>query len=98
MYYVYKILIDNQIRYIGYTKDMAIREKQHNYLCFTARKNKILYNNIRKDFPNIKQIKLKLVKRLPDKLTAKRYECLLILTDYFSQRKLWQRVPRITDV
>ena len=98
MHYVYKIEIIGKIRYIGYTQDIKSREKQHNYLCFSKGKNKILYNNIKRNFPMVNQIKLIVLKTFSTKLEAKRFECYLILNDYFTKRELWQRIPRITDV
>lgn len=98
MYYVYKVRIGSKIRYVGYTNNITAREKQHNYLCFKQEKKKILYNNIRKYYPDVKEISLITVKTFSNKVDAKRYECYLILNDYFTNKEFWQRVPRISDV
>lgn len=98
MYYVYRVMIDKKVRYVGYTQDIELRKKQHNYLCFKKMKSKILYNNIRRFYPEMKEIKLNIVKTFPTKVEAKRFECYFILHDYFNKRELWQRVPRITDM
>jgi predicted GIY-YIG superfamily endonuclease len=97
MFWIYRIDIDKKTRYIGYTEDIDRREKQHNYLCFSAGKNKELYNNIKK-LSKTKTITLTPIKTFRTKVEAKRYECFLILNDYFTKKELWQRVPRITDV
>lgn len=96
MFWVYQIEIGGVIRYIGYTNDLIKREKQHNYLCFKTNKKKLLYNSVRK--LGIKEIKLKPLKPFKDKVDAKRWECYLILNDWFNGRLLWQRVPKISDV
>ena len=98
MYYVYKIKIDNKTRYIGFTQDITTREKQHNYLCFNQKKKKELYNNVRVFHPSVKRFELCMVKTFRTKIEAKRFECFLILHDYFTKKELWQRIPRITDV
>ena len=98
MYYIYRIEIDKKIRYVGYTHDIESRKKQHNYLCFKKMKSKILYNKIRRNYPNITELKLNIVKTFTTKVEAKRFECWLILNDHFGSKELWQRVPRITDV
>lgn len=98
MYYVYRIEVNKKIRYVGYTNNIIIREKQHNYLCFNKNKKKDLYNKIRQIHPNIKELKLNTIRTFTTKVEAKRFECLLILNDHFGSRELWQRVPRITDV
>lgn len=97
MHWVYRIEIDRITRYVGYTEDLIRREKQHNYLCFKAQKKKILYNKIRNSTKE-KSIELKKVKSFKSRLEAKRFECFLILNDYFTKKEYWQRVPRITDI
>lgn len=96
MYYVYRIEVENTTRYIGYTENLEIRKKQHNYLCFKTQKKKILYQSIRK-LKTMSQIELIPIKSMKTKIDAKRYECFLILNDYFNKKQLWQKVPRITD-
>lgn len=94
MFYVYKIEINNIIRYYGITNDIKKRTYQHNYHLKKGA-NKDLYNNIRKI--NITSINLDEVKIFKKRIDAKRYECLLILTDYFNNQELWQKVPNISD-
>lgn len=96
MYWVYRIEIRNTTRYIGYTSDIDARQKQHNYLCFKKGMKKDLYNRIREIRAG--EIKLTAIKTFRTKVEAKRFECFLILSDYFGKKELWQRVPRITDM
>ncbi len=97
MYWIYGIKIMGQLRYIGITKDLERRQKEHNHLCFVKKwKKKILYKEIL--LTDIKFIKLHIIKKMPNKLEARRYECLLILKDHFGGKKLWQKVPRISDL
>jgi predicted GIY-YIG superfamily endonuclease len=96
MYVVYRIEIEGITRYIGLTNDITRREKQHNYLCFKAGKKKALYDEVRK--VSLAKIELIIVKTFTSKVEAKRFECLLILTDHFNKAELWQKVPRISDM
>lgn len=98
MYYVYRIEIDKRTRYVGFTQDINLRQKQHNYLCFKQGKRKELYNKVRRLYPNEKSFELNIVKTFMTKTEAKRFECFLILHDYFGKKELWQRIPRISDV
>lgn len=97
MHWVYRIEIEGITRYIGYSEDLTKREKQHNYLCFKKMKKKILYDNIRKQ-TGIKSIELRGLKSFKTRIEAKRFECFLILNDYFNKKEYWQRVPRISDI
>jgi predicted GIY-YIG superfamily endonuclease len=97
VYSVYKIIVAGKVRYVGYTNNVKRRELEHNNLCFSVKKRKEFYNKLRQFHPEIKEIKLEVCKRFKSKVKAKRYECLLILFDYFKEQELWQRVPRITD-
>lgn len=94
MIYLYQIIINNKTRYIGRTNDLKKREYQHNYLLKKG-KDKLLYNNIRLE--NIKSISLQSISEFKNITEAKRYECYLILKDYFTDKELWQRVPLIKD-
>jgi len=97
-YIVYKILIDKKTRYIGHTNDLLRREKQHNYLCFRTKNKKILYNKIKTLYPEYGDLSLIEIKGFNTKIEAKRYECFLILTDYFGDKELWQQIPKISDM
>lgn len=92
-YTVYKIEIDNIVRYIGHTNNLKRRQTQHNYLLKKGVK-KDLYDNISDKSTKITLIPMREFK---SKVDAKRYECLFILTDYFTQKKLWQKLPKISD-
>lgn len=95
MYIVYKVKIMDSIRYIGYTNDIKRRQYNHNYLLKKGKK-KILYDELRK--LNILSIELLPIKYFKTKVEAKRYECLLILNDHFTNKQLLQKVPRISDM
>lgn len=96
MYYVYQIKIKNAVRYIGMTNDLHRRELEHNNHCFKKDVEKVLYNKIR-DTTNLTEIKLEVIKTFKTRTEAKRWECLLILIDHFKSKKLWQKVPSISD-
>jgi predicted GIY-YIG superfamily endonuclease len=95
MEYVYQITIDGVVRYIGRTNDIRRRQNEHNRH-FRNDVVKELYNNIRllhKEYI----ITLEPIKTFKRKTDTKRYECLLILQDYFGSKILWQKCPRIAD-
>lgn len=96
-YYVYIIKISGIIRYVGYTYNLEERQKQHNYLCFKKQTNKKLYKEIR-NLEKIKFIKIEKIKTFKSRVEAKRWECYMILKDYFNKKSLWQNVPKITDM
>jgi predicted GIY-YIG superfamily endonuclease len=94
MYYVYVIKINDKVRYIGITNNVKKREYQHNYECFNVKKDKILYNNIRK-YNLLNKICLEIIEEFKSKSNAELYEAFLILRDYFSSEKtLWQVAPK----
>lgn len=97
MEYVYHIRVNGIVRYIGRTNNIKRREAEHNHLCFVKKTPKELYSGIR-NYPSILEIKIIVTKVFDNKVQAKRWECFLILKDYFGEKKLWQRVPRITDI
>ena len=104
MYFVYNIEYKNKIIYVGYTKDIIKREKQHIYLCYKQNNksyNKQLYVYIRKEYSDKEQgkniIKLNKIKEFKTKVEAKRYEMFLILTDYYNKKQLLQKIPNISD-
>lgn len=94
-HWVYEIVINNERRYIGRTNDIRRREYEHNRQ-FKKGYNKLLYKNLSKIYTE-HQIELKPIKTFLRKTDAKRYECFLILQDYFNNKKLWQSIPRIGD-
>lgn len=95
MYKVYKIVVNDEIVYIGRTgRDLVVREKEHN----RAIKNGIdrtIYNFIRES--GLERIELVEVASYKNKVESKRFECYLILDAYFSGRKLYQSIPNISD-
>jgi len=90
-HFVYIIIISGVVRYIGITKDVKARQKQHNNL-FRTDVNKILYKNIRL-YSDENKIVLKPIKSFFSKKDAEKYEAYLILKDYFTHKQLWQEPP-----
>lgn len=99
-YIVYKIVINDIVRYIGHTNNIPRREKEHNY-SFKKGFKKDLYNFIRAEstITNFDGYIITLIpiKEFKKKVDAKRYEMYLILDDYFNQKILKQKVPNISD-
>jgi predicted GIY-YIG superfamily endonuclease len=96
-WYVYEIIIDGIRRYVGITMDVGRRQTNHNYLCFKKVDNKELYLNIRNKYPDLEKIELKELREFKGEVDARRWECYLILKDYFNEGNLWQKVPIIKD-
>ena len=92
MYFVYYIMIDSKIRYVGITNDLKKRQYQHNYECFVKQTDKKLYKMVRLN-PK-KDITLNVYKRFNTKSEAELYEAYIILKDYFSAKELWQALPK----
>ena len=91
MWFIYCIIIEDKMRYIGITNNIKKREYQHNYDCYKQRRSKDLYNNVRP--LNIK-LELNVLKIFNNKVDAERYEAYLILKDFFTQKSLWQAAPK----
>ncbi len=95
-YKVYYIKYRDMRIYYGYTNDLKRRTYEHNYNLRKG-KNILLYNKL-KEF-GIDSVELEVVKEFNNKVEAKRYECFLILREYFNECgdpvKLWQKVPSI---
>jgi predicted GIY-YIG superfamily endonuclease len=94
-FYVYTISFNKWVIYVGLTDNIRRRETQHNYL-YKGGKVKDLYDYLRlQNFTE--RIELKPIKVLDTRVEAKRYECMLILQDHFSNKLLKQKVPNIMD-
>lgn len=89
-FYVYEILVNDQRRYVGYTNNIKRRKKQH-FKGINSDDKKTLYVAIR----NLKnpQIDINVIGVFEKSIEAKRWEAHLVLSDYFSDKKLWQSVP-----
>jgi predicted GIY-YIG superfamily endonuclease len=90
-YWVYQIKIGGVVRYIGMTNNIHKRQLEHR----RALKNgdsKYLYRQIRLMQPEA-CIELEPVREFDNKGDCKRWECFLILGDYFSDKNLWQSFP-----
>jgi predicted GIY-YIG superfamily endonuclease len=96
---VYKIEYDGNPVYIGRTNNLSRREKEHNrFLRLPAddkRRRKVLYQFLSESGCN--EVKLIPIMEFDTKVESKRYECMLILLDWFTNRELKQRVPNISD-
>ena len=92
MYFVYYIMIDNRIRYVGITNNIKKRQYQHNYDCWNKQTKKTLYNKIRLGVKS--DIVLNVYKRFSNKLEAELFEAYLILKDHFEAKELWQTPPK----
>jgi len=90
MNYVYEIIIDGVRRYIGMTNDIKRRQSQHRRDLKT--KDKYLYKMVRESSPETIII-LNIVKEFENKGDCSRWECKMILDDYFNERLLWQAFP-----
>ena len=92
MFIVYSILDV----YIGRTNNLKRRQAEHRR-DFRNGKNKLLYNWLRDNNFTEDQIILTPLFFTKNKVDSKRMEMYMILLDYWSERKLQQRVPSISD-
>jgi predicted GIY-YIG superfamily endonuclease len=90
MYFVYEIIVDGVRRYIGMTDNIKRRQSQHRRDLKT--KPKYLYKMIRENSPET-TISLNIVKEFEKRGDCLRWECLMILNDYFNHKELWQSFP-----
>ena len=95
-YFVVYTVVYNLIPiYIGYTGVLKARQYQHNRL-FKKGYKKELYTFLRSvGFEG--EIELIPIKAFKTKIEAKRWECYMILQDYFGNLTLKQKVPNISD-
>lgn len=96
-YIVYQIRIKGEVKYIGYTKDIDQREKQHRS-AFKRGVSKPFYNWLRTN--NYKgTMVLEPIYLAKTKVEAKRYEMYTILHFFFEYPKghLLNKVPNISD-
>lgn len=94
--YVVYVILNNFIPiYVGYTGSLKTRQYQHNRL-FNNGYKKDLYSYLR-DINFKDKIELIPIKEFKKKIDAKRWECLMIIQDYFGDKVLKQKVPNISD-
>jgi predicted GIY-YIG superfamily endonuclease len=91
MYYVYRIKVDGVTRYIGITNNPGRRQKEHRR-DYEKGDAKYFYRMTREVSPETRY-ELEIVKEFDLLIDAKRWECFLILKDWFSKRQLWQSQP-----
>jgi len=100
MYVCYKIEIEGIIRYVGMTNNLSRREYQHKTDCFNEKSkqyNKKLYKWIREHNYTNDDIVLIPIYNSRNRVECKRYECRLILNDFFDKKEFIQNVPNISD-
>jgi predicted GIY-YIG superfamily endonuclease len=90
IYYVYEILVDDVRRYVGITDNIKRRQSQHRR--DLKKGGKYLYKMIAENSPET-IISLNVIKEFNDKGDCSRWECKIILDDYFNEKKLWQSFP-----
>ena len=90
MNFVYEIIVDGVRRYVGITNNIKRRQSQH--IRDAKTKDKFLYRMIRENSPET-TISLNIIAEFDNKGEAARWECKLILDDYFSDKNLWQSFP-----
>ena len=90
MYFVYEIVVDGIRRYVGITDNIKRRQSQHRRDLKV--KPKYLYRMIRENSPET-TISLNVIKECENKGDCVRWECKMILDDYFGEKKLWQSFP-----
>lgn len=95
-HYIYKIEHNGMIVYWGITSNPEKRQYQHNQQ-YKNGYNKQLYNWFR-EIGKEDEIILKVIKEVPTKIEAMRYECLQILLCYFQGHILQQSIPRISTI
>lgn len=94
-FFIYNIQYFGKVLYIGQTNNIKRRESQHNRNLKNPNKNQEIYKYLRE--LGAKEIKLTLLETYSNRVTAKRRECFLILQDYFSEHKLKNKIPNISD-
>ena len=103
-FYVYSISINDEVRYVGRTEDLDKRELSHLKDCYypkSAHYNKQFYQYVRTIYPTkdsaANALFLTPVGVFDTLAESKKWEAYLILKDYFTDKKLLQSVPKITD-
>jgi hypothetical protein len=90
--FVYKIVIDGFIRYIGVTNNIKRRQKEH-IRAFNKGDMKYLYKMMRESLLDEKYIVLETISDELSIIDARRLEAKIILDDYFTNKNLWQSAP-----
>lgn len=105
MHSVYSIIIKDVV-YIGITKDVNRRIKEHIYSCYSSKSNaydKVFYSVVRSLYSSKKEGMLAIMKGFTvlhttsNRTEAKRLEMFIILDRYFKNKPLYQKIPTIRD-
>ena len=97
-YFVYNIIHNGKVVYIGRTTNIKTRQARHN-LDYKRGIKKTLYDFLRLE--GVEVIKLNPIIEYKEKIHSKRFEMYLMLTNYFEndmKLTLKQRIPNISDL
>lgn len=94
-FYIYNIQYFGEVVYIGQTSNLKRRQSQHSRALKNPDKKQEVYEYLRE--LGAKEVKLTLLETYSNRVMAKRRECYLILKDYFSEHKLKNKIPNISD-
>lgn len=89
--YVYSIKINGTRRYVGITEDFRRRQSEHKRGLMKGTGKQLYVKASELDNP---MIEIELVGEFKTTADAARYECWLILGDYFGEAELWQSFPK----
>jgi hypothetical protein len=87
--FVYRIVIDDIVRYIGVTNNVNRRQKEH-VRAFKKNNDKYLYRMMRESLLDENYLVLETISDELSIIDARRLEAKIILDDYFSDKNLWQ--------
>lgn len=90
--FVYRIIIDGYVRYVGVTNNVIRRTKEH-VRAFKKGDNKYLYKKMREMHLDENYLVLEIISEELPILEARRLEAKIILEDYFSGKYLFQSAP-----
>jgi hypothetical protein len=90
--FVYKIVIDGVVRYIGVSNNVIRRQKEH-VRAFKKSNDKYLYRMMRESSLDESYLVLETISDELSIIDARRLEAKIILDDYFSDKNLWQSAP-----
>tara|TARA_R110002050_G_scaffold74369_3_gene159590 strand:- start:3333 stop:3668 length:336 start_codon:yes stop_codon:yes gene_type:complete len=96
---VYLLSYNNIELYIGMSKDPLKRLKQHQY-SLNKGDLKPLYNHLRESGITILDLDLSILKTFKTRVQAKRYECYILLKQYFEndfEMITFNKIPNISD-
>jgi len=90
--FVYRIVIDGYVRYVGVSNNVVRRGKEH-VRAFKKGDSKYLYKKMREGGLDESYLILEVISDELTILDARRLEAKIILEDYFSGKYLFQSAP-----